>query len=292
MSDPNRTQAISGAPTADPNRTIMGTAPSLNATATIKPVQCPVCKSFNPPGLMFCNECGLIFEKALDGDAFGAPSVQLPVLVEEGGKEHQVRPGEIVIGRQGDILIEDTRISRRHAKVISDADTMHIEDMGSTNGTKVNGNAVAQGERAPLAPGDSIELGGFKMTLRMPGEAGKTQSLISGRTAALSAPPAVAKATVKATWEGGEQKLTPGRHSLGRRDSNDITIPDGYVSGSHGEVEVTEEGIFFTDLGSSNGTFVNDVRLQPNQKTKVGADDVIRVGNTVIDFENLETANG
>src|SRR5512146_2711594 len=98
--DPNRT-VMTAAPTADPNKTMMGTAPSLNTTVTIKPVQCPVCKSFNPPGMMFCNDCGLIFEMALDGDAFGAPAVQLPVLVEPTGREHQLRPGGNVIGRAG-----------------------------------------------------------------------------------------------------------------------------------------------------------------------------------------------
>src|SRR5438270_7168026 len=100
MNDPNRTQVLSndpnrtqlGAPptAADPNKTMMGTGPSLNATATIKPTQCPVCMTFNPPGVMFCIECGLIFDKALPGDAFGAPAIQLPVLVDPSGREHPV----------------------------------------------------------------------------------------------------------------------------------------------------------------------------------------------------------
>ena len=55
--DPNRTQMGS---VVDPNRTIMGGGPSLNATQTIKPVQCPVCKTFNPVGVAWCVDCGLI----------------------------------------------------------------------------------------------------------------------------------------------------------------------------------------------------------------------------------------
>ena len=70
MADMNRTQAMGAPPVADPNRTIMGSPLSLNVTATIKPVQCPVCRSSNPPGLKFCMECGLIFEMALPEDAF------------------------------------------------------------------------------------------------------------------------------------------------------------------------------------------------------------------------------
>src|SRR5215207_5215330 len=108
MSDPNRTQALSsdpnrtqlGAPPMlDPNKTMMGTAPTLNATITIKPTQCPICKTFNPAGVMFCIDCGLIFDRALPGDAFGAPAVQLPVLVDGSGREHPIRPGSSMVGR-------------------------------------------------------------------------------------------------------------------------------------------------------------------------------------------------
>ena len=72
--DPNRTQ-LGSPPVADPNKTMMGTAPTLNATITIKPTQCPVCKTFNPAGVMFCIDCGLIFDRALPADAFGAQGV-------------------------------------------------------------------------------------------------------------------------------------------------------------------------------------------------------------------------
>ena len=93
------------APSVDPNRTVMGTAPSLNATQTIKPVQCPICKTFNPAGMMFCIECGLIFDRALPDDAFGAPVVRLPVLVEaSSGREHPVRRGVNIVGREGDVF--------------------------------------------------------------------------------------------------------------------------------------------------------------------------------------------
>src|SRR5579863_8959338 len=124
--DPNRTQ-LGVAPTLDPNKTMMGTAPTLNATITIKPTQCPVCKTFNPAGVMFCVECGLIFDRALPGDAFGAPAIQLPVLVENTGREHPIRPGQNMVGREGDILLADARVSRKHAQIVSDNGTILVE---------------------------------------------------------------------------------------------------------------------------------------------------------------------
>lgn len=276
--DPNRT-VMTGAPVVDANKTIMGTAPSLNTTVTIKPVQCPVCKSFNPPGLMFCNDCGLIFEMALDGDAFGAPAVQLPVLVESTGKEHQLRPGVNVVGRAGDILTEDTRVSRKHCHVVLENGQVMVQDLGSTNGTKVDGKALNQGESVPLLNGQKISLGGFELGLSMPGESNKTMQALSGRTAAISTVPTVDETTAWLVLPDKEIALKIGTHKFGRRDTNEIVLSDPYVSGTHGTFEATEDGVFLTDTGSTNGTLLNEAKLSPNIRTKITKDDVIKLGS-------------
>lgn len=270
---------MTGAPVADPNRTVMGTAPSLNVTVTIVPVQCPICKSFNPPGVMFCNDCGLIFEMALDGDAFGAPAVQLPVLVESTGREHQLRPGANVIGRAGDIALEDTRISRRHCQVNLDNGTVTVEDLGSTNGTSIAGAKLSPGDKRSLGNGEKISLGGFELTLSLPGETNKTIQAMSGRTAAISVAPTVSDAVAWLVFEDREVPLAPGSHTFGRKEGNEVVIPDPYVSGKHGVFDVTEEGLFLTDTGSTNGTLLNEAKLSPNMRTKLGKDDVIRLGS-------------
>jgi pSer/pThr/pTyr-binding forkhead associated (FHA) protein len=279
-SDPNRTQ-LGAPPTADPNKTMMGTAPSLNATATIKPTQCPICKTFNPPGVMFCIECGLIFDKALPGDAFGAPAVQLPVLVDPSGREHPIRPGTTSMGREGDIQIVDPRISRRHAQVVSANDQIVVEDLGSTNGTKLNDQPVTPGEKKVLKAGDVISLGGVELKLSMPGGAGgnTTQAFSSNKTAAMSAAPAVELPPALLVGEGKELPLRNGVNSFGRKADNDVCVPDPYISGRHGQIEVTDQGIFFTDLGSTNGTMLNDAKLAPNMRTLVTPEDVIRLGS-------------
>ena len=273
--DPNRTQL--GAPPVDPNKTIMGASPTYEATTTIKPVQCPVCKTFNPVGVMFCVECGLIFDKALDGDAFGAPAVQLPVLVAD-GKEHQLRPGDTVIGRQGDVVIEDTRVSRRHAQANFDGSQVTIEDLGSTNGTSIGGTKLQPGEKKNLANGEKVSFGGYEMTLGMPGEANKTMAAVSGKTTSLDVAPTTGEVVATLEYDGNEIPLKVGTHSFGRRDSNDIQISDPYVSGKHGEFEVSETAVYLTDTGSTNGTVVNDAKLTANQKTQIGKDDVVKLG--------------
>jgi len=291
MNDPNRTQVLSNDPNrtqlgspptaVDPNKTMMGTGPSLNATATIKPTQCPVCKTFNPPGVMFCIECGLIFDKALPGDAFGAPAIQLPMLVDSSGREHPVRPGTNSIGREGDIQIVDGKVSRRHAQVTNANNQIVAEDLGSTNGTKVNGQALTAGEKRVLAQGDTVSLGGVELKLSLPGAGASgntTQVFTSNKTAAMTAAPAVEVPPAMLVGEGREMPLHAGVNSFGRKAENDVCVPDPYISGKHGQIEVTDQGIFFTDLGSTNGTMLNDAKLAPNMRTLVTMEDVIRLG--------------
>jgi len=280
MSDPNRTQ-LGSTPVADPNRTMMGTAPTLNATVTIKPVQCTVCKTFNPAGVMFCVDCGLIFDRALPADAFGAPAVQLPMVVDSSGREQPIRPGANIVGREGDIMLTDSRISRRHAQIESADGVLTLEDLGSTNGTKLNGSALGPGEKQTVNGGDTVSFGGYEVRISMPGDPGAnaTGVISSNKTAAIAAPPRVEVAPARLVGEGHDHPLKEGTNTFGRKSDNDVAIPDPYVSGRHGVIEVADDGYYITDVGSTNGTMVNDAKLSPNMRTSITASDVIRLGS-------------
>lgn len=296
MTDPNRTQ-MAPAPSADPNRTVMGAAPSLNATVTIKPVQCPICKTFNPAGMMFCVECGLIFDRALPDDAFGAPVVRLPVLVDvQSGREHPIRPGVNIVGREGDVMLPDTKVSRRHAQIVSADDGMTVEDLGSTNGTLLNGNRVEPGAKLPFANGDTLSFGGVELKLSTPGAAAATQMVGGNKTAAMPAAPSAGgqgtpepeakdfEAAAYLVVGENEYPLRAGANSFGRRSENDVAIPDPYLSGKHGLIEVEESAIYFTDVGSTNGTYLSGAKLSPNMRTKVGEDDELTIGSMTLVF--------
>jgi len=278
MDDPNRTQ-LGAPPVADPNRTLMGTAPSLNATITIKPVQCPVCKTFNPTGVMFCVECGLIFDRALPDDAFGAPAIQLPVFVESGGREHPIRPGANVIGREGDVMLVDARVSRRHAQATSENGVIVLEDLGSTNGTQVNGESLPPGEKRTLQAGDTVSLGGLEVKLGVPGASSATLMPNVNKTAAISAAPRVQTSPATLVGPDTEYPLKAGENTFGRKEGNDVQIADPYVSGRHGIIEIADDGVYLTDVGSTNGTMLNDAKLAPNMRTKLAPEDVIRLGS-------------
>ena len=80
-----------------------------------------------------------------------------------------------------------------------------------------------------------------------------------------------------------EVELTNDRMSVGRNDDNDIAIPDGSVSGSHGQFAHDGGTWTFSDLGSTNGTKVNGLRIDGERVLVDG--DIISLGSSHLRFE-------
>jgi hypothetical protein len=66
-----------------------------------------------------------------------------------------------------DVILDDRRISRRHAQLRWRAGTYQLSDMGSSGGTTVNGRAVSRGEEIPLGDGDVVGLAGLALTVNV-----------------------------------------------------------------------------------------------------------------------------
>jgi DNA-binding winged helix-turn-helix (wHTH) protein len=86
--------------------------------------------------------------------------------------------GENVLGRAPDaaVWIDAPGISRNHARVCLDGTAATVEDLGSKNGTYLNGNPVLA--PAELKDGDQIRLGSVLMTFRIPPPAGSTETVL------------------------------------------------------------------------------------------------------------------
>ncbi len=89
-------------------------------------------------------------------------------LVVEGGPQtgltYVLGDGETVAGRaaEAEIFLEDVTVSRHHSVFAVDGEGLTVTDMGSTNGTYVNGR---RHETAALAPGDEVMLGKFHLVV-------------------------------------------------------------------------------------------------------------------------------
>src|SRR3954464_13772980 len=72
----------------------------------------------------------------------------------------------------------------------------------------------------------------------------------------------MAKLIVKSSApSGSEFQLKPGVNRVGRHPSNDIQLEDASVSSFHGELHVADIGVSVKDLGSTNGTFINQKQI-------------------------------
>jgi two-component system cell cycle response regulator len=85
------------------------------------------------------------------------------ILIRGAPQGHRffITADEMIIGRDptADISITDSSISRKHAKVTRVGNVVKIEDLGSSNGTAVNGKKLESGNVAKLAKEDLIKLG-------------------------------------------------------------------------------------------------------------------------------------
>jgi len=89
------------------------------------------------------------------------------LIVETGpqaGLTYVLGPGDTIAGRgpDADIFLGDVTVSRRHARFHVDDGGLVVEDLGSTNGTYVNGVRV---ERAGLGPSDEVYIGKFHLVV-------------------------------------------------------------------------------------------------------------------------------
>ncbi|MEW6432875.1 MAG: FHA domain-containing protein [Myxococcota bacterium] len=77
---------------------------------------------------------------------------------KEAGREFVFDQASVLIGRTSecDVILYDTGVSRRHARIYLEGGLFYVEDVGSSNGTQVNGEVI---KRQPLKDGDSISLG-------------------------------------------------------------------------------------------------------------------------------------
>lgn len=176
-------------------------------------------------------------------------------------KEFELVRSEYVIGRDDgvDIVISTPAVSRRHARVMLEGDGYIIEDLGSSNGTFVNGDRLIG--RRKLQHGDEVRLG-QAITLRYstPVEEEAEKTAMRPPTPMPSAPSHVMQTTIGeevslpvasgprqliVTIAGENPKsysLTRTSYSVGRLEDNDIVIPSPIVSGHHGRIEQTSGG--------------------------------------------------
>ena len=210
--------------------------------------------------------------------------------------EHLVIDGELVLGRaeQGlACLGDDPKLSRRHAKLSRSADgSLVIEDLGSVNGTWVNGQRIDGPVR--LSAGDILKLGDTHLEVELqaseqiqtpaldipglPVEQVGSPSSISPVPQFFGAPPL---ATV--LHAGRRVPVGPEGVAIGRLEDNHIVIESDRASRHHARIVPREGRYYLADLNSMNGTYLHGERLVGESRW-LNPGDAIAVGGELIRF--------
>jgi len=84
--------------------------------------------------------------------------------------------------------------------------------------------------------------------------------------------------------EGDELTLNSSALLLGRGTDNDVNLArDEFASSKHARVEPRRDGVWVEDVGSTNGTYLNGIRL--TQAKRLAPGDVVRIGETELRYE-------
>jgi ABC-type multidrug transport system ATPase subunit/pSer/pThr/pTyr-binding forkhead associated (FHA) protein len=211
----------------------------------------------------------LVPEKTLVPQAAPRLIVKTPAWT----KEFSLARETLTLGRDpgNDIVVDDRVVSRRHAQLQRVAQGYEITDLGSANGL------AFQGARVPkklLADGDvlwithAVSLAYQPAQAAAPGEAPLASQTLDLR----------ARAGV----------------TIGRDAQNDVALDHPAISRTHARIVRRDSQYVIEDAGSSNGTFVNGIRVAPSEVRALQPGDTIRVGPVKFVFapEALEKIDG
>jgi hypothetical protein len=103
-----------------------------------------------------------------------------PVL-DIDGKRYPITHSRTVIGRgsDADITVDDTGISRKHVQILWDGTRAQVNDLGSTNGSLLNGQRVS---KAPLPPDSVIDIGRTRIVFRVIAQSTDAEAYTDVRT--------------------------------------------------------------------------------------------------------------
>jgi pSer/pThr/pTyr-binding forkhead associated (FHA) protein len=214
------------------------------------------------------------------GDLTG-PTEERAIEIAEG-------TNEVRIGRRPDLELPlpYPALSGLHARLVRVDDRWQIEDLGSTNGTRVDGERLVPRQPRPIAAGAQIVLG--QITLVFDGTVGavagaERTATIARRLVSDLFSASSDMATPSLTIVGGvpprpplRLEATDRRYLAGRGETCDLQLVSEEISREHMEIFRLWDGVVVNDLGSKNGVRVNDVAVFERHRLRDG--DLIQIG--------------
>lgn len=160
---------------------------------------------------------------------------------------------KVTIGRasQCDLTLADASIAKLHAEILVDGEELELRNLAGTGQVTVNGKPVEGSCR--LARNDRVQIGERSLAVVDP----KITRLKSAGAAAN------VSWALRANHPAIVGRVFPVRETsvVGRSDECDLTFSMSHLSRRHARLEVREGLLFVVDLGSANGTYLNNQRV-------------------------------
>lgn len=172
------------------------------------------------------------------------------------------------------VLADDGMVSKRHARIEYDGGHWRVRDLGSTNGTFVNG--APAGEGRTLENGDEVRVGRTPLVF-------STAAGGARRPQPLSAPPA--GSALRLVHAGGEAFPLASEMTVGRALTSDILLMEEGVAPRHAAITLRGEQVYVEDLSTPTGTFVNGERIPAQFAVALYEGDSVAFGKATLRLE-------
>lgn len=223
-------------------------------------------------------------------------------------KEEQVfdfHQDSIILGRVNtcDVELPLKSISRRHAEITQENQDFFVADLGSGNGTFLNNQKLPPQEKHLLKSGDVIRIEDYEIRFLLTDEAEENFEvgeeadsdiieikLIKKMMKALESENVPSMEVLNGSAAGKRFYLRDEKKDffIGRGEDCDLPIPENILSRHHSKLEHKWGGMVLSDLGSKNGTFVNN---EPIQEKLLHDGDRIMLGTVKILYRNPKEVN-
>ncbi len=179
------------------------------------------------------------------------------------------------VGKESDndIIIKDPTVSRHHAQITIRPDgSVIIRDLGSTNGTFLNNIRIDREQ--PLVPGVTVRIGNAPLNWQEEIKKPQRTKVSAAGTVGVGSAPKSNQVTI------------------GRDPSNTVVMGHQDVSSRHASLTRNPDGsVTLTDNNSTNGTFVNGMKVSTPIKLKAG-DKVLIANKYPLDWMTLMPVSG
>jgi len=227
-----------------------------------------------------------------------APAARLVSMTD--GREYQAGSAPLTFGRDAgcDVVIESNKVSRQHATLTGTPAGFVLEDT-SANGVLVNGTRI-EGRRT-LVRGDVLRIGPAEFRFHVDAASGTPSpppgavhrlydtahgipSMVPSFPSRTTAAPPLATVLVRTGGLRGQRlPIRTPVVNIGRADYNDLVFGEESVSASHAKLQRREDVWVLTDLGSTNGTFVDGDQIRGEVPVMPGS--TLRFGDVAVLFD-------